>query len=158
MIPVKPLKITLVNVSDKKGVIDLLSSRQEESNRLHGGKDNPVEKKGSEIFDKMIASPHVLMLVARLDDQIVGILTIYLLERIRSGGKYAVIEDVVITKSLRRLKIGTCMLEQAIKECRSRDVISVKLGTRKDETGILRFYEHLGFEYLEKLMSKRLKP
>ena len=49
-------------------------------------------------------------------------------------------------------------LEQAIKECRSRDVISVKLGTRKDETGILRFYEHLGFEYLEKLMSKRLKP
>jgi len=136
---------------DAKGVLMLLSQRHEE---VHPGAPSPFSDNGKDLFLQTINSITSYIVIGVLDDRIVATATVYLLPRIRLGGYFALCESIVVSHTLRGQGIGTMLMTYIIDECKKDARIKkIKLGSRKDETGVHSFYEKLGFEYKEKLFQ-----
>lgn len=154
----EPILFRLLTPADKPALLQLLSDRQDESNTLHGGSTNIVKTEGGVIFDQMLAADWITTFVGEKDGQLVATVTIYLLPRIRAGGIWAILEDVLIAPAYRGQGVGKQLMTYAIEYCsKIPHVKKVKLGSRKDETGVHEFYEKLGFEFKEKLFQLSLK-
>lgn len=136
---------------DAEGVLMLLNERHEE---VHPGMPAPFSLNGGELFLQTINTPTSYIAVGLLNGRIVATATVYLLPRIRLGGYFAMCESIVVARDLRKQGIGTKLMEYIISECRNDTrVKKIKLGSKKDETGVHTFYEKLGFEYKEKLFQ-----
>jgi len=144
-------------VSDKAALLTLLSNRQKEANALHNEKGNVVPSEGAVIFDEIMNNVHVTIFVGEQNGIIVATLTSYVLPRIRLGGYFAFFEDVLVAKEYRGSGIGNKLLDYAISEMKKNNKIKkIKIGSRKDETGLHSFYEKIGFVFKEKLFQKSL--
>lgn len=136
---------------DAEGVLNLLMERHEE---VHPGTPSPFSGNGRDLFNQTIDSTNSYIVVGILDDRIVATATVYLLPRIRLGGYFAMGESIVVSHDLRGQGIGTMLMDHIISECKKDTRIrKIKLGSKKDETGIHTFYEKLGFVYKEKLFQ-----
>lgn len=144
--------------NDKKSLLELLSSRQEETNKLRSTTGNLVFNPGDKIFERMIADKNIIIIVGEKDKKIVAALTIYLLPRIRLGGYFAFFEDVLVAKDFRNKGVGRGLLSFAKEEVKKNpEIKKIKLGSRKDETGLHSFYEKSGFVFKEKLFQFLLR-
>ena len=95
----------------------------------------------------MIDAPDSVLFVARLDDRIVGSLTL-LFYRIPTGVK-AWIEDVVVDESARGQGVGEALSRAAIAEAAHRNAKNVSLTSRSSREAANRLYQHLGFDLYE---------
>lgn len=92
----------------------------------------------------IIDSPDTVLYVARLDDRIVGSLTLAFY-RIPTGLK-AWIEDVVVSTDARGQGVGEALNLAAIAEAASRGAKNVGLTSRSSRAAANRLYRRLGFE------------
>lgn len=98
----------------------------------------------SDELAEIIQSPTTVLLVARVDGQIAGILTLATF-RIPTGIR-AWIEDVVVDESARGHGVGQALNLTAIEEARKRGAITVDLTSRPSREAANRLYQRIGFE------------
>jgi len=91
----------------------------------------------------IVANPHSVLYVARLDGRIVGSLTLAFY-RIPTGVK-AWIEDVVVDVSARGHGVGDALNRAALDEARARGAKNVSLTSRPSREAANRLYQRIGF-------------
>lgn len=98
-------------------------------------------------LNEIIASESSVLFVARVENQIVGSLTLATF-RIPTGIR-AWIEDVVVDESARGLGIGEALNRAALNEAKRRGAITVELTSRPSREAANRLYLRMGFEVRE---------
>src|SRR5690606_17340101 len=98
-------------------------------------------------FEAIEADPNNELIVACLDDEIVGVQQITFTPHIaRQGNWRATIEGVRTAASVRSKGIGRQMITWAIERAKERGCRMVQLTSDKQREDALRFYGQLGFE------------
>ena len=92
---------------------------------------------------EVIAAPSTVLFIARLDEHIVGTLTLATF-RIPTGVR-AWIEDVVVDTAARGHGVGEALNQAAILEARHRGAITVDLTSRPSREAANRLYQRIGF-------------
>jgi len=95
-------------------------------------------------LEEIVTSPTSHLLVARVDEQIVGSLTLIVF-RIPTGVR-AWIEDVVVDEPARGQGVGEALNREALRISRERGAITVDLTSRPSREAANRLYQRLGFE------------
>ncbi|HTW97513.1 MAG TPA: GNAT family N-acetyltransferase [Acidimicrobiales bacterium] len=98
-------------------------------------------------LQRICCDERVVLLVARLDGEVVGSLTLVLFEILT--GVRAWIEDVVVDDSRRRAGIGAALVEAALARAGEAGARSVDLTSRPSREAANRLYERCGFERRE---------
>jgi ribosomal protein S18 acetylase RimI-like enzyme len=98
----------------------------------------------AEELGAIVDSPATLLFVARLDDRIVGSLTLVLF-RLPTGMR-AWIEDVVVDAGARGHGVGEALNRTAIDVAHERGARTVDLTSRPSREAANRLYQRLGFE------------
>lgn len=101
----------------------------------------------ADALSAIVESPDSVLFVARVDDAIVGSLTLAFY-RIPTGLK-AWIEDVVVDASARGHGVGEALNRAAIAEAAHRGAKNVSLTSRSSREAANRLYVRLGFEPYE---------
>jgi ribosomal protein S18 acetylase RimI-like enzyme len=93
---------------------------------------------------ELVAWPGNRLLVARIDGQILGALTLVMFPI--PTGRRAWIEDVVVDEAARGQGVGAALTLEAVRLARSGGARTVDLTSRPDRVAANRLYERLGFE------------
>jgi ribosomal protein S18 acetylase RimI-like enzyme len=96
---------------------------------------------------ELTASPTTVLLVAREDDDVLGMLTL-VLYRVPTGLR-GWIHDVVVDESARGRGVGEALSAEALRIAESAGVLTVHLTTRAEREAANRLYPRLGFEKYE---------
>lgn len=94
-------------------------------------------------LNEMVSSPASDVLIARVDGNIVGSLTLVTF-RIPTGIR-AWIEDVVVDESARGHGVGEALNQAAIAEAQRRGAVTVDLTSRPSREAANRLYQRIGF-------------
>ncbi|MBV8754475.1 MAG: GNAT family N-acetyltransferase [Hyphomicrobiales bacterium] len=107
---------------------------------------DPLSAAYYQAFDDIAASPDNRLLIAELDDAVVGTLQVTFIPGLgRRGATKMLIEEVRVVGPRRGTGIGREMISAAVDLARARGCRSVELGSHKSRTDAHRFYERLGF-------------
>jgi ribosomal protein S18 acetylase RimI-like enzyme len=97
-------------------------------------------------LDDIMADPNQNLVLATLQDEIVGMLQLTYIPSLTYQGSWrAQIEGVRVAAQARSAGLGTRLVEEAIKRARSRGCRMVQLTTDKARPRAIAFYESLGF-------------
>ncbi len=107
---------------------------------------------------KLLATENYVILVAELDDRIVGFIDYYILPSIWEKWNEATINNLFIHKNYQGRGIGSRLLEEVIKRTDEIGIVELHVGTEKDNERAIRLYKKHGFlkEYL--LLERVRKP
>ncbi|WP_298378376.1 GNAT family N-acetyltransferase [uncultured Bradyrhizobium sp.] len=118
---------------------DVLGQRREDAN-------SPPNPRYVDAFKAILADPNQLLVVATLDDEVIGTLQLTFMPGLaRLGAWRGQIEAVRIAETHRSSGVGQQMFEWAIAQCKARGCDLVQLTTDKARPDAHRFYERLGF-------------
>jgi len=92
---------------------------------------------------EIISAPSTVLFIARLDEHIVGTLTLATF-RIPTGVR-AWIEDVVVDSAARGHGVGEALNQAAILEAHHRGAVTVDLTSRPSREAANRLYQRIGF-------------
>ncbi len=101
----------------------------------------------AEQLDDIATSPASHLLHARVDDEIVGALTLVVF-RIPTGMR-AWIEDVVVDEAARGQGVGEALNREALRLAKEHGAITVDLTSRPSREAANRMYQRLGFTQRE---------
>lgn len=108
--------------------------------------EHPLPQSYARAFDAIDTDPNNELVVACLDDEVVGVLQLTFIPYLTyQGGWRALIEAVRVDARHRSRGLGRTMFEWAIARSRKRGCIMVQLTTDKVRADAKRFYESLGF-------------
>ena len=118
---------------------ELIEAFQRLIPQLSSSNPPPTQEELAEI----IAAPSTVLFIARLDEHIVGTLTLATF-RIPTGVR-AWIEDVVVDSAARGHGVGEALNQAAILEAHHRGAITVNLTSRPSREAANRLYQRIGF-------------
>ena len=118
---------------------ELIEAFQRLIPQLSSSNPPPTQEELAEI----ISAPSTVLFIARLDEHIVGTLTLATF-RIPTGVR-AWIEDVVVDSAARGHGVGEAMNPAAILEAHHRGAITVDLTSRPSREAANRLYQRIGF-------------
>ena len=95
-------------------------------------------------FDEVVDSHNTLLLTARCNGRIVGVLVLALYPTLT--GRKAWIEDVVVDNAERGAGIGRALVERAIAEASERGAVTLDLTSNPSRQAAHRLYRACGFE------------
>jgi len=102
--------------------------------------------KAEMIFEKINSNPDHVIVVAELDEKIVGTTTLLIEPKfIHGGGLVGHIEDVVIDKNFKGQKIGEKIMKYLLEFAKNRGCYKTILDCTDD---VKPFYEKLGFKHI----------
>ena len=120
--------------------------------------DEPLPQGYLRAFEAIEADPNNELVVACLQDEVVGVLQLTFIPYLTyQGGWRALIEAVRIDSKHRSQGLGKQMFEWAIERSRRRGCHLVQLTTDKARPDAKRFYESLGFAASHEGMKLNLK-
>jgi ribosomal protein S18 acetylase RimI-like enzyme len=95
-------------------------------------------------LEEIVSSPATQLLVARIDGEVVGALTLVVF-RIPSGVR-AWIEDVVVDEATRGQGVGEALNREALRLAAEKGAKTVELTSRPSREAANRLYQRLGFK------------
>jgi ribosomal protein S18 acetylase RimI-like enzyme len=95
-------------------------------------------------IEAIVTSPATQLLVARVDGEIVGLLTLVVF-RIPSGVR-GWIEDVVVNEATRGQGVGEALSREAVRLAAEQGARTVELTSRPSREAANRLYQRLGFK------------
>lgn len=120
--------------------------------------ETPLPQAYERAFEAINADPNNELVVACLEDEVVGVLQLTFIPYLTyQGGWRALIEAVRIDSRHRSRGLGKRMFEWAIERSRDRGCHLVQLTTDKARPDAKRFYESLGFVASHEGMKLQLK-
>jgi len=102
---------------------------------------------GEQELERVVQSDATRLLIARMDGEIVGSLTLALFPI--PTGLRAWIEDVVVDETVRGQGIGAALNQEALKLARDQGARAVDLTSRPSREAANRLYQRLGFKQRE---------
>ena len=105
---------------------------------------------------KLLATENYVILVAELDDQIVGFIDYYILPSIWEKWNEATINNLFIHKDYQGKGIGSRLLKEVIKRTDKVGIVELHVGTEKDNERAISLYKKHGF-LKEYLLLERVK-
>jgi GNAT superfamily N-acetyltransferase len=118
---------------------------------------DPLPESYYSAFDAIESDPNQRLIVACVDDEVIGVLQMTLIPYLTyQGGRRALIEAVRVHESHRGRGIGQALVEEAIDRARGAGCHLVQLTTDKRRPEALRFYERLGFRATHEGMKLHL--
>ena len=119
--------------------------------------ETPLPESYTRAFEAIDADPNNELVVACLEDEVVGVLQLTFIPYLTyQGGWRALIEAVRVDARHRSQGLGKAMFEWAIERSRDRRCHLVQLTTDKSRPEAKRFYESLGFTASHEGMKLRL--
>ncbi|MBO0885643.1 MAG: GNAT family N-acetyltransferase [Mycobacterium sp.] len=112
--------------------------------RLVGQLSTSAPPLSREMLTNVINCPTNTVLIARLDGELVGMLSLVVFP-IPTGVR-AWIEDVAVDEGCRGQGVGTALTQEAVRIAHAAGARSVDLTSRPSRVAANRLYEHLGFE------------
>ncbi|RLK55483.1 GNAT family N-acetyltransferase [Actinokineospora cianjurensis] len=113
---------------------------------LGAAREQPGDPRYDEAYAEIAADPRQLLVVAEVDDEVVGTLQLTLTPGLsRLGATRATIEGVRVHSAHRGSGLGQALIEWAVREAGDRGAIMVQLTTDVSRKDAHRFYERLGF-------------
>jgi len=94
--------------------------------------------------DELIRDPHAVLIVAKDDDRIIGMGTLYLNQKIGKLSSY--IEDVIVDSAYRGQGIGSKIVDALIEAAREKNALSITLTSRSERAAAHALYEKHGFK------------
>lgn len=117
-----------------------LSTQPEESSRA-------VTDEHREALRRIAGDPSLRLLIAEVDGQVVGALTLYLLPNLSHGGRpFALIENVVVERDLRGGGIGRRLMARAESVASDAGCYKVMLMSNARRAPAHAFYRALGYQ------------
>ncbi len=108
---------------------------------------------GREKLSAIAGAPGTTLFVARLGEQVVGMLTLVMFEI--PTGLNAIIEDVVVDQAARGLGAGARLVAAALEEAQRRGARHVDLTSRPSREAANRLYLKMGFARRETNVYRR---
>lgn len=138
----------MAKVSDMGVEVEILQQTTDEVlkafGRLLPQLSRSAEPLDAETLQTLVAWPGNRLLVARVDGDIVGALTLVMFP-IPTGWR-AWIEDVVVDESARGQGVGAALTQEAVRLARADGARTVDLTSRPSRESANRLYERLGFQ------------
>lgn len=98
-------------------------------------------------FSEIDRDHNTSLLVAESSGRILGTLSITIVPNLSHGGRrWAIIENVVVDKRVRRANVGTSLMQHAIALAREKGCFRIILSSSVRRKESHRFYENLGFK------------
>jgi len=137
------MQITPANPSDIPALCDLLGILFSQEADF-----KPNYEAQSRGLAHIISSPEIgLILVARQDNQIIGMVNLLFTISTALGDRVALLEDMVVSPNARGNGVGSCLLEQAIQFARLKGCKRITLLTDSTNESAQRFYQKHGFGF-----------
>lgn len=107
--------------------------------------DHAAQSRG---LARIIGNPALgLILVARRDGQIVGMVNLLYTLSTALGERVALLEDMVVVRTARGVSVGSQLMEQAIQFARLNGCKRITLLTDRANESAQRFYQRHGFSF-----------
>ena len=145
------MKLTKAIHSDIPELIKLLKTLFEQEAEFEPNSE--TQRKG---LSKIILDPKIgIVLVARDDEKILGMINLLFTESTALGAKVAILEDMVVLSKSRGEGIGSQLVDYAIGEAKKEGCKRITLLTDIENTKAQAFYQKKGF-VKSKMMPYRL--
>jgi len=109
--------------------------------------ENPLPESYTKAFEEIETDKNNELIVAEINDEIVGTLQITFTPSISfQGGKRATVESVRVDAKHRGKGLGKELMQWAIERAKSEDCYILQLTTNGERADAHRFYENLGFK------------
>ncbi len=119
---------------------DMLGSQRERS-------EDPLPQSYYDAFERVAANPHVELVVAEMQNEIIGVLQLDFISGLSfQGGTRAQIESVRVDSRHRGRGIGKALFRWSIEFARQMGCYVVQLTTNAERKDAHRFYTDLGFK------------
>ncbi|MDA0194998.1 MAG: GNAT family N-acetyltransferase [Bacteroidetes bacterium] len=139
------LIIRRATIEDVPRIIELIS--QDQMGRAKDDYSGSVSSDYQKAFEKIDLDDNCELMVAELENKIVGTFQLNYLQYVsHSGGIRVLVEMVRVDKSCRNQGIGKKMLEYITQRARERGAQLIELTTNKKRSRAHKFYKSLGFE------------
>lgn len=146
----------LATIDDLPSIVRMLSDDELGSQRERY--EDPLPESYTIAFDDINNDKNHELIVAALDEEVVGALQLMFLPSLSyQGGLRAQVESVRVDAKYRGQGIGSKMMMWAIERAKPRDAHVVQLTTHRSREDAHRFYEKLGFERSHLGMKLNLK-
>jgi GNAT superfamily N-acetyltransferase len=143
-------------ITDLPSIVHMLADDELGSTRERD--EVPLPDSYQQAFEAIHNDPNHELIVAELDDQIVGTLHLMFLPSLSyQGGLRAQVESVRVDKKFQNQTIGSQMMKHAIQQAKIRDAHLMQLTTHQTRMDAHRFYERLGFKASHLGMKLNLK-
>lgn len=117
--------------------------------------------RGRDYVLDLIADEAVGFFVAQVRDQLVGLIYVAIRESpelpIFVRRRYAVVDNVVVTREFQRAGIGRALMEKAHEWAVAEGAESIELNVWEFNQEAIEFYKSLGYETTSRKMNKRLR-
>lgn len=151
----QPLCFRDARESDLDGIVRLLAD--DSLGRIREAYQTPLPKKYLEAFHAIEADSNNELIIATLEDELVGVLQItYTPQLTYQGGWRATIEGVRTASAKRGQGIGRKLIQLAISRAKARGCHLVQLTTNIKREQALQFYNQLEFKATHQGMKLHL--
>lgn len=145
-------EICLANIQDISGLIGLLTVLFSQDIEF----EPDIEKQYEGLY-QIISNPEIgEILVLKNDGQIIGMVSLLYSVSTVLGGKVAILEDMVIASSFRKVGLGSVLLNRAIEFAKERNCLRITLLTDYDNETAIHFYEKFGFVKSSMIPMRRI--
>jgi GNAT superfamily N-acetyltransferase len=135
------MQITLANTADIPALCDLLSLLFSQEADFEPNRE--AQRRGLALI---INNPDIgLIVVAREDNEIIGMVNLLYTVSTALGDRVAILEDMIVCPSARGSGVGSELLEQAIEFARCNGCKRITLLTDSTNQSAQRFYQKHGF-------------
>ncbi|MBI5127249.1 GNAT family N-acetyltransferase [Candidatus Roizmanbacteria bacterium] len=149
------MRVRQATLKDKDQIFKLFDELTDEVNKKRGYATDTrrTVEIGSRVFEEIIERKDTMIFVAEDEsrNQLLGLVTFYLLPNIRHGWHRGHVEDIVVTKSSRNQGVGKKMFAAVKEYCRKNNIKVIKLDSGNELTNAHRFYEKVGGKHTEKM-------
>lgn len=131
--------------SDLPFIVEMLAN--DKLGKLREAFEDPLPQAYYKAFEAINADPNQELIVAELENQIVGTVQITFIPGLTyQGSVRALVEAVRVREDLTGKGIGKEMIRWAIERAKERKAYIIQLTSDKQRPDAIRFYESLGFK------------
>ncbi|MBN2826123.1 MAG: GNAT family N-acetyltransferase [Campylobacterales bacterium] len=140
---------TLGDILALNALLNELFSQEEEF--------NPNDKQQQRGLEEIICNENVgTIFVAKIEDKVVGMVSLLYTISTALGGKVALLEDMVVASSYQNQGIGKALLNHAIAFAQNQNIKRITLLTDKTNINAQRFYQAFGFAKSSMIAMRRI--
>ena len=135
------MKLIKATHSDIPALVELLNSLFEQEAEFEPNSETQSKALSKIILDSKIG----IILIAKDDDKILGMVNLLFTESTALGSKVALLEDMVVLSSSRGRGIGSQLIDYGISEAKKAGCKRITLLTDIENTKAQSFYQKKGF-------------
>lgn len=154
------IKIISAALEHKDEVLSLLDDFREYCGRIMFSDpaftSTTARDLGSDTYDGVLSSKNGEILLAVIDNKVVGVATVYAIPRIRTGDCVAEIEDFFVIPEYHGKGVAVKLMDGIMGWAKEKGAIMVRLETDPSLEQAHKFYEKFGFKHYAKAYSKNI--